>query len=75
MQAALSERVGSSNFKAVVSFKPGQHVEPEELVAFCRARMAAYKVPRIVVAIDELPKTPTGKILRRLLREDATAPV
>jgi long-chain acyl-CoA synthetase len=61
--------------KAVVSFKPGRRVEPEELVAFCRERMAAYKVPRVVIAIEELPKTPTGKILRRLLREETPATV
>jgi long-chain acyl-CoA synthetase len=43
-------------------------VEPEELVSFCRERMAAYKYPRIVEIIDELPKTVTGKILRTELR-------
>ncbi len=45
-------------------------VEPDELVRFCRERMAAYKYPRIIEIIDELPKTPTGKILRRQLRSD-----
>ena len=61
--------------KAVVSFKPQQNAQPDELVAFCRERMAAYKVPRVVAIIDDLPKTPTGKILRRVLRDEATAPV
>jgi long-chain acyl-CoA synthetase len=41
---------------------------PEELIDFCRQRMAAYKYPRLVEIIDELPKTVTGKILRRELR-------
>ncbi len=54
--------------KAVVSLRPGQVADPAELVAHCRARMAAYKVPRVVEVIDELPKTMTGKILRRSLR-------
>ena len=40
----------------------------DELVAFCKERMAAYKYPRQVVIVDELPKTATGKILRRELR-------
>ena len=40
----------------------------EELIAHCRERMAAYKYPRQVVVLDELPKTVTGKILRRELR-------
>ncbi|QBR01874.1 class I adenylate-forming enzyme family protein [Paraburkholderia pallida] len=55
--------------KAVVSLKPQTSVTPEDLVAYCKARMAAYKYPRIVAIIDELPKTVTGKILRRALRD------
>ena len=54
--------------KAVVSLKPGQSLEPEALIAYCKERMAAYKYPRVVEIIDELPKTVTGKILRRALR-------
>ena len=54
--------------KAIVSLRAGKTVEPEELVSFCRERMAAYKYPRIVEIIDELPKTVTGKILRTELR-------
>jgi len=54
--------------KAFVSLKPGSTATPEELIAHCKERMAAYKYPRIVVLIDELPKTVTGKILRRELR-------
>ena len=55
--------------KAFVSLRPGKTAEPDELIAFCRERMAAYKYPRSVVIIDELPKTVTGKLLRRALRE------
>ncbi len=54
--------------KAFVSLKPGAVVTPDELIAHCKDRMAAYKYPRLVVLIDELPKTVTGKILRRELR-------
>ncbi len=54
--------------KAFVSVRPGASVTEEELIAHCRERMAAYKYPRSVVLIDELPKTVTGKILRRELR-------
>lgn len=54
--------------KAVVSFKPGMHASVEELVAHCKANLAAYKYPRVVDIMDELPKTVTGKILRRSLR-------
>ncbi|WP_373807754.1 class I adenylate-forming enzyme family protein, partial [Delftia acidovorans] len=54
--------------KAVVSLKAGRQAAPEELIAHCKAHMAAYKVPRIVELREELPKTVTGKILRRQLR-------
>jgi long-chain acyl-CoA synthetase len=60
--------------KAFVSFKEDASVEPDELVAFCKERMAAYKYPREVEVIDELPKTVTGKILRRELREREREP-
>ncbi|MGY2085768.1 AMP-binding protein [Blastococcus sp. SYSU DS0539] len=55
--------------KAFVSLKPGATATEEELIAHCKQRMAAYKYPRSVVVVDELPKTVTGKILRRELRE------
>ncbi|MGY1763959.1 AMP-binding protein [Geodermatophilus sp. SYSU D00779] len=54
--------------KAFVSLVPGASATPEELIAHCRERMAAYKYPRSVEIVDELPKTVTGKILRRELR-------
>jgi long-chain acyl-CoA synthetase len=57
--------------KAFVSFKPGASATPEELIAWSKERMAAYKYPRSVEVVGELPKTTTGKILRRELREQA----
>lgn len=54
--------------KAVVSLRPGMTLDDGELVAFCRERLAAYKVPRVVAFVDALPTTATGKILRRELR-------
>ncbi|MGY1592012.1 long-chain fatty acid--CoA ligase [Geodermatophilus sp. SYSU D00708] len=55
--------------KAFVSLKPGMTATPEEVIAFAKERMAAYKYPRSVELVDELPKTTTGKILRRELRD------
>jgi len=55
--------------KAFVSLKEDEHADPDDLVAFCKERMAAYKYPREVEVIEELPKTVTGKILRRELRD------
>ena len=54
--------------KAVISLKPGQTATEDEIRAFARERMAAYKYPRVVEIIDELPKTTSGKIMRRLLQ-------
>ncbi|MSO96179.1 MAG: long-chain fatty acid--CoA ligase [Thermoleophilia bacterium] len=55
---------------AFVSLRRGQSAASPELIAFCKERMAAYKYPREITVLDELPKTPTGKILRRELRQD-----
>ncbi|MEM2504018.1 MAG: hypothetical protein QXN27_07580 [Archaeoglobaceae archaeon] len=41
------------------------------MIKFCKERLAAYKVPKIIEFRDELPKTLVGKILRRALREEA----
>jgi len=48
---------------------PGREVTAEDVIAFCRENLAAYKVPRQINFIDELPKSPVGKILRRELRD------
>jgi long-chain acyl-CoA synthetase len=50
---------------AAVALKPGASAEPEELQAFVKERVAAYKYPRHLWLVDALPKGPTGKILRR----------
>jgi long-chain acyl-CoA synthetase len=57
--------------KAFVSLRPGAVVEPEEISAYCAERLAAYKYPREVEVLPELPKTTSGKILRRELRSPA----
>lgn len=57
--------------KAFVALKDGMgdSVTPEEIISFCKARMAAYKYPRKVEFVSEIPKTLTGKFLRRILRK------
>jgi long-chain acyl-CoA synthetase len=54
--------------KAFVSLHRGESVAEAELIEYCRGQLAAYKYPRSIEFIDELPKTTTGKILRRELR-------
>ena len=46
-----------------------EEITPEQIISFCKSRMAAYKYPRQVEFVDEIPKTPTGKFLRRSLRD------
>lgn len=58
--ASLGEEVG-----AAVALKAGAEARPEELQAFVKERVAAYKYPRHVWLVPELPKGPTGKILKR----------
>ena len=63
---SLGEEVG-----AAVALKPGASTTPGELQEFARDRVAAYKYPRQVWLVEELPKGPTGKILRREVRPPA----
>ncbi len=55
--------------KAFVVVRPGESITPEELDAYCRGKLAAYKVPKLYEFRDELPKSAIGKVLRRELRE------
>jgi long-chain acyl-CoA synthetase len=61
------------NVMAVISLKAGHVIAPADIIEFCKARMAAYKYPRIVEIRDELPKTASGKILRRELRAEVAS--
>ena len=56
--------------KAFVVLKPGETATEEEIIAFCRERLAKYKVPKLVEFRDELPKSLVGKVLRKVLREE-----
>ena len=66
--AVFDEELGEIPI-AYVAFRDGQVADPEALREMCRATLANYKVPRRIVVLAELPKGPTGKILRRSLRD------
>jgi len=53
---------------AVIVLKPGEKMTEEEVIAHCRKELAAFKCPKKVIFLDALPKTPTGKILKREMR-------
>jgi len=56
---------------AFVALKNGQTATADDLIAYCRTHLATFKAPRHIEFRPELPKLPTGKILRRILRDDA----
>jgi long-chain acyl-CoA synthetase len=58
---------------AVLSVKQGADVTPDDLIAYCKERLAAYKYPRQVRIVAELPKGPTGKLLKRDLKKEFQA--
>ncbi|NQU06992.1 MAG: long-chain-fatty-acid--CoA ligase [Candidatus Abyssubacteria bacterium] len=63
------EKWGES-VKAIVVLKPGQTATEEDIIEYCRENAASYKKPRSVSFVDELPRNPSGKILKRVLREE-----
>ena len=76
MEAAavgIPDEYRGETVKAFVALKEENAVSEEELIDFCKERMANYKYPREIEFLDEIPKTPTGKFLRRELREGAEA--
>ncbi len=57
--------------KAFVVLRPAAQATPGELIEFCRARLANYKVPRQIEFRTDLPRNPAGKPLKRLLRQES----
>jgi long-chain acyl-CoA synthetase len=64
------ERLGEE-VAAVVVARPGASLDVDALRAWAKERVAAYKYPRLIAVVDELPKGPTGKILKREIDRDA----
>ncbi len=57
--------------KACIQLKSGETASEEEIAEFCKTRMAGYKRPKYIEFRDELPVSPVGKVLRRVLRDEA----
>jgi fatty-acyl-CoA synthase len=55
--------------KAIVVLKPGKNANADEIIAYARERFAGYKLPKSIDFVDDLPRNPSGKILKRELRE------
>ena len=61
---------GKKMLKAFIVLRPGARLGRAEVIAWCRGKLASYKVPRQVEFRESLPKTIVGKVLRRALREE-----
>jgi long-chain acyl-CoA synthetase len=59
--------------KAFIVLRPGETATAEEMVDFCKKKLAIYKVPKMIEFRDELPKSAVGKILRKILRDEEIA--
>ncbi len=69
----IPDEYRGETLKAFIELKPGANATEEEIIAFCREKMAAYKVPKMVEFRPELPRSAVGKALRRVLREEEIA--
>ncbi|MBW2468000.1 MAG: hypothetical protein JRE62_01810, partial [Deltaproteobacteria bacterium] len=55
---------------AVVSLKPKEQLNAEDIMAFLKERLAKYKVPKQIIFVDQLPRNAAGKVLKNKLREE-----
>ena len=65
----LPDRRWGEKIHAAVVLKPGEAATEEEILAFARERLPGYKRPKVVYFLDELPRNPSGKVLKYKLRE------
>ena len=71
--AGVPDQYRGETVKAYIVLKPDTEASEQEFIAFCKTRMAAFKVPRYVEFRDQLPRTIVGKVLRRKLVEEEKA--
>ena len=74
---AVPDHIRGEEVKAYIVLKsPGtpQTVPPDEIWTFCRKQLASFKVPRFLQYSDQLPKTPSSKVQKNILRDESKAP-
>jgi len=69
----VPDKYRGETIKAFVVLKEGETATEEDIISFCREKLAAYKAPKIVEFRDSLPKSAVGKILRKILRAEEEA--
>lgn len=70
VSVGIADGLRGETLKAYVVPRPGESLHKSDVIAWCRQKLAGYKVPRLVEFREELPKTIVGKVLRRALREE-----
>ncbi len=65
----VAEKLMGERVCANIVCKAGQTVSEAEIIAFCRQQLADYKIPAAILFVESIPKSPTGKILKRILRD------
>lgn len=68
----VSDRMKGQAIVAVVALKEGEPTDREALFQYCKDRLPDYRVPKAILIRDAIPRDPTGKLLRRMLRENAS---
>ena len=66
----VSDPYRGETVKAYIVLKPGQTATAEEMINFCKEKLTAYKVPKMVEFRESLPKSAVGKVLRKVLRAE-----
>jgi long-chain acyl-CoA synthetase len=69
----VKDKYRGETIKVFVVLKPGEKCTEEEIIKFCKEKLAPYKVPKLVEFRDSIPKSAVGKILRKILREEEEA--
>ena len=69
----IADKYRGETVKAYIVLKPGETATAEEIIAFCREKLAAYKTPKLVEFRTSLPKSAIGKVLRKILRSEEEA--
>jgi long-chain acyl-CoA synthetase len=73
VSVGIADKYRGETVKAFIVLKPGEKATEEEIISFCKEKLAAYKVPKLVEFRDALPKSAIGKILRKVLRAEEEA--
>jgi len=73
VSVGIADKYRGETVKAFIVLRPGEKATEEEIISFCKEKLAAYKVPKLVEFRDALPKSAIGKILRKVLRAEEEA--